>query len=108
VWPVLSAIQQTESQVVSSSLLSFKNWFPIINFLIISAIEIFWNIRRLSEVGNWYSTITVDGTDFNMYEPTNVSTEFFSHKFKRPGVKYELATLIRGGGYCSYPRSIPC
>jgi hypothetical protein len=38
VWSMLSAIQQIESQVVSSSLFIFKNWFPIIIFLIFSAI----------------------------------------------------------------------
>jgi hypothetical protein len=37
VWPMLSVIQQMESQVVSSTLLTFENWFPIISFLTISA-----------------------------------------------------------------------
>jgi hypothetical protein len=101
---MLSAIQQMKLQVVNGSLLTFKNWFPIINFLIISA----WNIRLFTEIGNWYSTITVDGTDFSIYEPTHFSTEWFSHKFKEPGVRYELAISIRGGGCCSYPRSAPC
>jgi hypothetical protein len=86
VWPMLSAIQQMESQVVSSLLFIFQKWFPIILFLIFSAIQI-----------NWYSTITIDGTDFSIYEPAPFSTEWFSHKFKGPGVRYELAISIRGG-----------
>jgi hypothetical protein len=95
---MLSAIQQIESQVVSSALLlPFKDWFPIISFLVISAFKILWNIRLLTEVGNWYSAITADGTYFSIYEPTHFSSEWFSSKFKGPGVKYELAILIRGG-----------
>jgi hypothetical protein len=51
----------------------------------------------LTEAGNWYSTITIDGTYFSIYEPTPFSTEWFSHKFKGPGVRYELAISIKGG-----------
>jgi hypothetical protein len=51
----------------------------------------------LTEDGNWYSTITIDGTYFSIYEPTHFSTEWFPHKFKGPGVRYELAISIRGG-----------
>jgi hypothetical protein len=51
----------------------------------------------LTEAGNWYSTITVDETDFSIYEPTPFSPDWFLHKFKRPGVRYELAILVSGG-----------
>jgi hypothetical protein len=51
----------------------------------------------LTEAGNLYSTITIDGTYFSSYEPAPFSKEWFSHKFKGPGVRYELAISIRGG-----------
>jgi hypothetical protein len=53
----------------------------------------------LTEAGNWYSTITIDGTDFSIYEPTPFSTKWFSHKLKGLGVRYELAISIGGGAF---------
>jgi hypothetical protein len=54
---------------------------------------------------NIFSTITVDGTDFRLNEPTDFSTKWFSHKFKGPGVRYEVAISIKGG-YCSHSRPV--
>jgi hypothetical protein len=42
-------------------------------------------------------SVTVDGTYFIIYEPTNFSKKWFSHKFNGPGIRYEVAILIKGG-----------
>jgi hypothetical protein len=41
--------------------------------------------------------VTVDGTDFRIQEPTPFSTEWYSHKFKGPGWRYEVAVCIQTG-----------
>ena len=41
--------------------------------------------------------VTVDGTDFRICEPFPFSPMWFSHKFKGPGLRYEVAVSIRGG-----------
>jgi hypothetical protein len=43
----------------------------------------------LTDGNNRFSTVTVDGTDFRINEP--------SHKFKGPGLRYEVAISIKGG-----------
>ena len=40
---------------------------------------------------------TVDGTDFQIMEPSPFSPQWYSHKFKGPGVRYEVALSINGG-----------
>jgi hypothetical protein len=45
---------------------------------------------------NRYS-VTVDETDFIIYEPTDLYTKWFSHKFNGPGIRYEVAISINGG-----------
>ena len=41
--------------------------------------------------------ITVDGTDFRIQEPVPFDTGWFSHKFKGPGVRYEVGIAIQTG-----------
>lgn len=41
--------------------------------------------------------VTVDGTDFSIEEPSPFSPTWYSHKFKGPGVRYEVALSINGG-----------
>ena len=38
--------------------------------------------------------VTVDGTDCRICEPTPFSTDWYSHKFSGPGVRYEIAVSI--------------
>lgn len=51
----------------------------------------------MTDGNNRFSTVTVDGTDFRINEPTDFSTKWFSHKFKGPGLRYEVAISIKGG-----------
>lgn len=46
---------------------------------------------------NRWCMVTVDGTDFRISEPQPFSPGWYSHKFKGPGVRYEVAVSINGG-----------
>jgi hypothetical protein len=41
--------------------------------------------------------VTVDGTDFQIQEPTPFSREWWSRKFNGPGLRYEVAICIQTG-----------
>ena len=41
--------------------------------------------------------MTIDGTDFRILEPRPFSKSWFSHKFKGPGVRYEIGVSIATG-----------
>jgi hypothetical protein len=51
----------------------------------------------VTDGNNRFSTVTVDGTDFRINKPTDFSTKWFSHKFKGPGLRYEVVISIKGG-----------
>ena len=40
--------------------------------------------------------LTVDGTDFRIQEPTDFDRTWYSHKFKKAAVKYEVALAMDG------------
>jgi hypothetical protein len=56
-----------------------------------------WDKRLEFDGSNRYCMVTVDGTDFRIFEPTPFSPMWYSHKFKGPGVRYEVALSINGG-----------
>ncbi len=41
--------------------------------------------------------VTIDGTDFHLQEPTVFNPRWFSHKFKGPGLCYEVGVCIQTG-----------
>ena len=41
--------------------------------------------------------ISVDGTDFRIYQPAPFSKAWFSYKFRGPGLRYEVALSIATG-----------
>ena len=41
--------------------------------------------------------VTVDGTDCRINEPSPFSRSWFSHKFKGPGLRYEIGLCIQTG-----------
>ena len=41
--------------------------------------------------------MSVDGTDFRILNPTKFWKGWYSHKFKGPGLRYEVALSIQGG-----------
>lgn len=54
------------------------------------------------------SKITVDGTDFKIYEPMNFDPRWFSHKFNGPGVRYEVGICIQTGWIVWINGPFPC
>ena len=42
--------------------------------------------------------ITVDGTDLHIQEPAPFNLKLYSHKFKGPGLHYEIGVCIKWGG----------
>jgi hypothetical protein len=45
--------------------------------------------------------IPTDGTDFRIFELTEFDPKWFSHKFRGPGVHYEIGVAFqRNGEYC--------
>ena len=52
--------------------------------------------------------LTVDGTDFAIQEPKPFNKKWFSHKFKGPGLRYEVAVGIYNGVICWINGPFPC
>jgi hypothetical protein len=59
-------------------------------------IQLKWENRFRGDQGKTCK-VTVDGTDFRIQEPTPFSNEWYSHKFKGPGWRYEVAVCIQTG-----------
>ena len=55
-----------------------------------------WENRLISDNGS-ICKVSVDGTDFKIYEPKPFSKKWFSHKFKGAGLCYEVAVAIQTG-----------
>ena len=71
----------TESFVESTIMIITDSFF--------SRLQINWDKRLLSlPVDNCW--ISLDGTDFRIQEPTPFDPKWFSHKFKGPGLRYEI------------------
>ena len=41
--------------------------------------------------------VTVDGTDFRIYDPSPFWSKWMSFKFKGPGLRYEVGVSIESG-----------
>lgn len=52
--------------------------------------------------------VTVDGTDFAIYEPTPFTPGWYSHKFRGPGLRYEVALAITTGDIVHINGPFPC
>ena len=50
----------------------------------------------------------MDGTDFHIYEPTPFNRKWYSHKFKGPGVRYEIGLCIQTGDIVWVNGPFPC
>lgn len=53
-------------------------------------------------------TMVVDGTDCRIQEPTPFSSAWYSHKFHRAGLRYEMATSIDTGLIVWISGPFPC
>lgn len=56
--------------------------------------------------------LSVDGVDFEIEEPypyvRNISNVWYSHKFKGPGLRYEIAIAIKSGDIAWLNGPYPC
>ena len=60
-------------------------------------IQIKFENRHLMSDLNQRCKITVDRTDFRIQEPIPFNPKWYSHKFKGPGLRYEVAICIKIG-----------
>ena len=66
-----------------------------------------WENRYKEDNGS-QCLVSVDGTDFEIQEPSPFSPKWFSHKFKGPGVRYEVAICIQTGEPVWINGPFPC
>jgi hypothetical protein len=52
--------------------------------------------------------ITIDGTDFKIQEPQPFDRKWYSHKFKGPGLRYEVGLCIQTGWIVWLNGPYPC
>lgn len=52
--------------------------------------------------------MSLDGTDFRIYEPMDFSPKWYSHKFKGPGLRYEIGLCIKTGAIVWANGGVPC
>lgn len=52
--------------------------------------------------------VSLDGVDFKIKEPIPFSRKWFSHKFKGPGLRYEIGLNIRSGYIVWKHGGYPC
>lgn len=52
--------------------------------------------------------MTVDGTDFLIEEPAHFNKKWYSHKFKGPGLRYEIGVCIQTGWLVWVHGPFPC
>ena len=71
------------------------------------ASQVKWH-NRFKNDRNKTCKVTVDGTDCPINQPYPFSRQWYSHKFKGPGLRYELAVCIQTGWivWCNGP--YPC
>ena len=59
--------------------------------------QIRWENRYLGADRKKTCLITVDGTDFKIREPYPFAKAWYSHKYKGPGLRYEVGVCIQTG-----------
>ena len=69
--------------------------------------QIKWS-NRLHGSGHLSHKVSVDGTDCRIAEPSPFSTDWFCHKFKSAGVRYEVAVSVTTGYIVWVHGPYPC
>lgn len=52
--------------------------------------------------------VSLDGTDFRIREPQPFNKKWYSHKFKGPGIRYEIGISIVEGDIVWAVGGVPC
>jgi hypothetical protein len=79
----------------------------IIHYAYYNSNKIHWENRYIRDVG-CVCKVTVDGTDCPIQEPSPFNPGWYSHKFKGPGLRYELGICIRTGWIVWVNGPYPC
>jgi hypothetical protein len=69
--------------------------------------QIKWENRLQGDNGST-CLCTVDGTDYRIQEPAPFDRKWYSHKFKGPGLRYEVAVCIQTGWIVWTNGPYPC
>ena len=64
--------------------------------------------RHIGSNINDIAKLSLDATDCRIQEPTPFSTKWYSHKFKGPGLRYEVALTIKNGEIAWLNERFPC
>lgn len=64
--------------------------------LYLCALKVKWENRLMNDRGKTCK-VTVDGTDCPIWEPAPFNGRWYSHKFKKGALRYELAVCIQTG-----------
>jgi hypothetical protein len=67
-----------------------------------------WENRKKGVNNNTNMFVSLDGTDFEIYEKTPFDRKWFSHKFKGPGLRYEIGLSIYSGDIVWASGGVPC
>ena len=100
-WPFIQAVFDLnyESEVVSAFLISLAVFFSSLAYIVLTSLpnQICFENRKMGDVGN-DCLLSVDGTDFRIAMGYNKA--FWSYKFKKSGLRYEVALCIKTGDIC--------
>lgn len=100
--PVLAAIAGVHEQTFRKWAWSFVDAISDLQYFVIM-----WENRLIGDIGN-ECLVSVDGTDFKMYEWGDFWSGWYSHKFKAPGLRYEVGVCIRTGHIVWIHGPFPC
>jgi len=108
-WLFVESISDMQYSVVSAKNFMCKGLFlfPHCCSFILSSFKILWANRLRGDIGN-ACKVSVDGTDFRIFNWKPFWSGWFSHKFKGPGVRYEVGLCIRTGDIVWINGPFPC
>jgi hypothetical protein len=81
------------------------------SLILVFVFKILWKNRLQSRfLGSFSSIVTasVDGTDFQIEEPQPFSPVWYSHKFRGPGLRYEVTLSLEGSDIVYVNGPFPC
>lgn len=100
--------KSSQHRKLLSYLLSRCFRFVFLPFVVAALPQICWGNRFRRDARNKTCKVTVDGTDYSIYEPIPFSTKWFSHKFNGPGLRYEIGVCIQTGDIVWTHGPFPC
>jgi hypothetical protein len=99
IWVVIRAIASCKSRLVSLILMTVTLKFYSMLLLYLTKQKIKFE-KRLEKRNGSMCNLTVDGTDFRIQQMVPFWKGWFSHKFKGPGLRYEVGLNIQTGCIC--------